>query len=224
MAVLGVDACKDGWVGVRLGDGRPVGFCAPAIAELVAQAGEVEVVGIDIPIGLPVDGLRAADGLARRVVGRRASSVFTPPPRAVLEQLDHAAASALCREMTGQGVSRQSHALGPKVLDVDRWVATGADGHHVVEVHPEVSFATLAGEPLAEPKSTWAGHRLRRGLLAGAGIDVDHLDLPGFRIGVDDVLDAAVVAWSAARVASGEAVSYPHPPEVLDGYPCAIWA
>jgi predicted RNase H-like nuclease len=41
---------------------------------------------------------------------------------------------------------------------------------------------------------------------------------------VDDVLDAAVVAWSGRRVLSGQADSLPDPPEVFsDGWPSAIW-
>lgn len=53
MTVLGVDACKAGWVGIRLDDGvTPAAFCASTIEELVDLAGAVDVVGIDIPIGL----------------------------------------------------------------------------------------------------------------------------------------------------------------------------
>ncbi|MFI5068890.1 MAG: DUF429 domain-containing protein [Streptosporangiales bacterium] len=38
------------------------------------------------------------------------------------------------------------------------------------------------------------------------------------------MLDAAVVAWTARRVAAGAARSLPHPPERFsDGIPCAIW-
>jgi predicted RNase H-like nuclease len=42
--------------------------------------------------------------------------------------------------------------------------------------------------------------------------------------GLDDVYDAAAMAWTARRVARGEAVSLPDPPEVFsDGIPSAIW-
>lgn len=55
--VLGVDACEGGWVGVRLGpDGRPTVHVAAQIGqlvELVAETAVVDVVAIDIPIGLP---------------------------------------------------------------------------------------------------------------------------------------------------------------------------
>jgi predicted RNase H-like nuclease len=65
----------------------------------------------------------------------------------------------------------------------------------------------------------------RRRLLAGAGITVpDDLGPPGELAGVDDVLDAAVVAWTASRAARGVARSLPDPPEPGgDGLPCAIW-
>jgi predicted RNase H-like nuclease len=40
---------------------------------------------------------------------------------------------------------------------------------------------------------------------------------------IDDVLDAAAAAWSANRIAKGEAVSLPDPPESKDGLQVAIW-
>jgi len=40
---------------------------------------------------------------------------------------------------------------------------------------------------------------------------------------LDDLLDAAAAAWSAHRIAVGEAESLPDPPQVLAGRPVAIW-
>ncbi len=57
--VLGVDACKSGWVGVRLA-GEVTAHFARTIDELVTSAAPVTVVAIDIPIGLPARGRRAA--------------------------------------------------------------------------------------------------------------------------------------------------------------------
>ena len=39
----------------------------------------------------------------------------------------------------------------------------------------------------------------------------------------DDVLDAAAVAWSAHRMATGTAQSHPNPPEEANGHRIAIW-
>jgi predicted RNase H-like nuclease len=46
---------------------------------------------------------------------------------------------------------------------------------------------------------------------------------PAGAVPVDDVLDAAAVAWTAARVAAGTARSLSDPPAVFaDGLPAAI--
>ena len=97
-------------------------------------------------------GTRAADLLARAVVGRRRSSVFITPVRAALASPDHASPVAVNRRLAGAGVSTQAFALGAKLPQVDNWVRH--QDATVVEVHPEVSFATLAGAPLTERKTS----------------------------------------------------------------------
>lgn len=89
------------------------------------------------------------------------------------------------------------------------------------EVHPEVSFAVLSGdEPMASSKRTWNRMQERLAALATAGVRLpDRLRPAGSVAGVDDVLDAAVVAWTARRIARGEAISFPSRPE-----DAAIWA
>jgi predicted RNase H-like nuclease len=67
--VMGVDACKKGWVGVT-GDLRACfGTTIEELVDLAELDGALAVVGVDIPIGLPVTGPRQADVLARRAVG-----------------------------------------------------------------------------------------------------------------------------------------------------------
>lgn len=87
-----------------------------------------------------------------------------------------------------------------------------ARDERVFEVHPEVSFRELLGRTPA-PKSTAVGLAERRLALAKAGIDLPDLPYPA-----DDVLDAAVAAWSAARFASGAALPLP------EGHPTRIGA
>jgi predicted RNase H-like nuclease len=108
-------------------------------------------------------------------------------------------------------------------MEVDRWVRSAAVP--AIEVHPEVSFATLAGAHIPHNKKTWAGAALRRALLARDGVVIpDDLALVGEQAAVDDVLDAAVAAWSARRYAAGVARSYPDKPERFsDDHLCAIW-
>jgi predicted RNase H-like nuclease len=225
--VLGVDGCKAGWVGIVLSDGAALACFATTIGDLAERAssgGPLDVVAIDIPIGLPDAGRRRADVLAGELAGPRRASVFMTPVRAALAEEEFAAATAMNVDLAGEGISRQAHGLRAKILQVDQWVRHAP--HRVVEIHPEVGFARLAGAPLNVSKSTWAGAVRRRQLLAGAGIVlVDDLGLAGEKAGVDDILDAAVAAWTALRVASGQARPVPDPPEVFsDGLPSAIWA
>jgi predicted RNase H-like nuclease len=119
----------------------------------VSQHPAAEVVGVDgcpggwVAIGLPERGWRKADAAARQFLRGQASSVFSTPPRPVVEAATYQEANRRCRELTGQGLSRQSFALAHKILDVDRSRAEA--GVRLYEVHPEVSFRALAATPLA---------------------------------------------------------------------------
>jgi predicted RNase H-like nuclease len=224
--VLGVDACRAGWVAIAW-DGREVSAYVHAdigaVAALAAADGPVDVIGIDIPLGLADSSVRHADLLARKAAGPRWASVFVTPVRGAVVIDDYQEASALNRRLTGSGISRQAFNLRDKILQVDTWLPDAPCP--VLEVHPELSFAELAGAPLTDSKSTWAGAVRRRRLLAAAGIEVSgDLGLTGRQAGVDDVLDAAAVAWTASRVARGAARCVPDPPERFsDGVAAAIW-
>lgn len=235
MLVLGADVWEGRWVGVVLEDGAALrALVAPTVAELVARAEDggapLAVVGLDIPVGLHDDAPRAADLAARRALGPRASSVFVTPVRAALQAPDHAAAVLVSRAATGAGVSVQAYGLRHRILEVDGWVrstgAGGPGGRRVVEVHPELSFAAMdSGRPLAARKKSWAGAARRRSLLAAHGVVLPEELGEAGAAAVDDVLDAAAVAWTARRVARGEARPLPDPPErTPDGWDAAIWS
>ena len=224
-SVTGIDGCAGGWVAVTLsGDtdadtGADTGAGAPpAVSVTVARTldglglGGAGVVGIDMPLGLLTAGWRTADLLARRALGRRGSCVFAIPPRPVWEQPAYANANQSCRELTGRGMSIQAWGLRGKLLEADAFRRAAAAA--LYEVHPELSFAALAGgPPLADSKHTRAGLAIRRALLAQAGIALPPR-VPG--AAEDDLLDAAAVAWSAGRVAAGAAVTLSDPAQRAD--------
>lgn len=224
--VLGVDGCRDGWVGVAPDPDGPRAYAAPDLRALVALAegdGPIAQVGIDIPIGLVDEGWRDADRLAAAMLGRRRSSIFTTPVRAALEAPDHATGVAVSRACSGGGFSIQAWGLRAKVLEVDRLVRDGDD--RIAEVHPEVTFTTMAGRPAAYAKKTWAGQQERLAFLAVAGIDLARLGGDTGSAAPDDVVDAAAVAWTALRLERGAAVSLPDPPQPVPyGLRAAIWA
>ena len=226
--VLGVDACKAGWVGAILEPGAPrpriaVAQTIDALVETVRQSLGIQVVGIDIPIGLPDNSTRQADALARKALTGKASSVFTTLTRAAYAAQSRVEADTANRALSGQGVGAQAFALRPKILEVDTWVRSRPTVL-VLEVHPELSFATMAGAPLLTGKKTDQGRRERLDALTAAGLASPSV-LVGPGYGADDVLDACAAAWTAARRAAGLAVPFPDPPEVFsDGIPAAIWA
>lgn len=223
-AVLGVDACRAGWVGALLRDRRVTLSVAATVAELLASArevAEVVVVGVDIPIGLPDAGPREADRLARLELPRhRKSSVFPTPVRTAVTAPTHAEANAAHRLATGTGLSVQGFHLCAKIAEVDAWVRDGP-GVEVLEVHPEVTFTEMGAET-ALSKRTPEGAATRVAALRRAGVEPPPQRAgPGH--GGDDVLDACAVAWTARRHLEGRSRTLPDPPEVFsDGLPAAI--
>ena len=201
--VAGVDGYRKGWVAVALDPSGDVQVSThPSFSEVLAS--QARVIAVDIPIDPPGLGVRQADAGARAFVGgSRASSVFSTPPREALQARTFGEANEIARTITGKGISQQAFALAKKILEVH---ALADVDERVIEMHPEVSFRELAGEPVLESKHTAGGLARRRELLEAAGIV-----LPGAVPGVPeaDLLDAAAGAWTAARYAAGSAQALP---------------
>jgi predicted RNase H-like nuclease len=214
MSVTGIDGCRGGWVAVTL---APAG-AAVTVARTLDEIPLDGVTGIDMPLGLLADGWRAADVLARRALGPRWPTVFAIPPRAVWGAASYAEANQRCRELTGRGLSAQAWGLRARLLEADQFRRRSAQP--LYEVHPELSFAELAGAPVPVSKHSREGLAVRRALLAAAGIS---LPARVAGAGEDDLLDAAAVAWSAQRIEAGAAVMLTDPAQRGDdGHEIAI--
>lgn len=207
---VGIDGYRGGWVAAILDDGGMT-WATASVAGIRAILDPDVTTGIDMPIGLLDSGLRACDALARKGLPRAASRVFTTPPRRVLElgpDAPNELAQEVSRKTMGQGVSKQARALGPRILALDAALAA-MPGHRVVEVHPELSFAELAGHVLDRKKSP-EGVEQRLTALAEWVPGVHGLvalrprDVP-----LDDALDALAALWSAVRWRDGLARSLP---------------
>ncbi len=199
--VLGVDGCRGGWVGALVEDGQVAWHRFPDIAAALAVPADVGAV--DMPVGLPARGRRDCDLLAKAVLGRAHSRVFLAPPRGVLAAGSYAEAGRLHRELTGgMGLSVQTWHLVPKIREVD---AVAADPR-LVEVHPELSLAELAGTGPLPSKKTAAGRATRVSLLTGWLPDLGELPAG------DDGLDALAAAWSGGRWLAGRARTLPEHP------------
>jgi predicted RNase H-like nuclease len=218
---VGIDGYPKGWVAVILRDGAfENALVGTRLAALVARLGDALAIGVDMPIGLPESGAREADLLARAMLGPRRSSVFITPPRAALEKGTIEEARAESTRLSGHSISSQAWALRDRIWEAD---AVAQADSRIREVHPEVSFAAAAERTLRWPKSTWAGLVERRSILIDVGIHLpDDIGEAG-EAGVADVLDAAIGAWTAKRIASGEARSLPDQPGHRGGPVPVIW-
>jgi predicted RNase H-like nuclease len=206
VAVLGVDGWRGRWVGARL-EGRSVTLAVLPDAAAVLAVPNVEVVGIDMPIGLSDDGTRACDVAARDALRGRgaAGSVFPAPVRAVLAARDYATARELSRAATAgaRAPSAQTWQLVAAVRDLDDALGERPDPR-VAEVHPELAFRALDGA-VRDAKGTARGTVQRLRALRPV-MDVEEA-LAAAPVGVPavDALDACAAAWSAARVLAGTA-------------------
>ena len=203
--ILGVDGARGGWMGAltRTDDVMGVDVVWVTFAT-IAQALEldVDVIAIDMPIGLPRAGRRSCDLLAKRALGRAHPRVFLAPPRDVLAATTYDDAGARHRaHADGRGLSVQTWHIVEKIREVD----AVADDARMVEVHPELSFARLAGEVLTS-KHGPDGRAVRLRALARRwprlrGVPPGH-----------DGVDALAAAWSGDRWLRGEAESLPDEP------------
>ena len=224
--VLGVDGCPGGWVGAVLVPGapRPRVVVAPTIELLVETVRadlDVQVVGIDIPIGLPDGTIRQADVLARRALPGRAGSVFTTLTRSAYLAADRASADAVNRGLSGQGVGAQAFALEGQDPRGRRVAAHPADRRR--------RRGAPRGVVRDDDRCAAAREAHRRGSAGHGSTRWRRPASPARRCSsgsgyaADDVLDACAVAWSAHRRATGDARWLPDPPEVFsDGIRAAI--
>lgn len=218
MRCAGVDGCPGGWAVALRDASGPRLLLAPAF-DAVLDLG-ADVVALDLPVGLPEAGARAADDLARARLGPRRASVFPAPPRRLL---------AVSRFRAGLGASAQAFALVPKIREVDARM-TPALQRRVHEAHPELAFARLHGGPLPHAKRTPEGVALRRRLVAralpGALRALDRFLAATRRADVreDDALDALALLTTAERIRAGVAERLPaRPPRDTRGLRMEIW-
>ena len=199
-------------------------------------------VAVDIPIGLPTRSGRASDYEARLMLKGdpgRASSVFPAPPICTLAAADYQQALRLAKQHGGKGLSSQAFALLPKIREVRDSLMDVQDAlPRVVEVHPEVSFGSMAGGPMRFHKSYQPGVVERLAVLGRHFPNiVEAALLRGITTrpvsgeegrkplapGLDDVLDAAAAAWTARRLALGRARRLGGSAEDENGFPMSIW-
>lgn len=227
--VAGIDGCRTGWIVVLLRRTQrtwthQVTLC-PKFADILSLAPTPAVIAIDIPIGLldqPQSGGRDCDRQARQLLGRRASSIFTPPTRPMLKATRY-------EQVRQQGLSIQSFNILPKIREVDQ-LMTPALQQRVHEAHPELAFMSLAGVPVQYNKKTLEGREERLRILERVFRDMRQtfenasMAFKRSEVMMDDLLDAYVLAWTALRISTGQGNRVPDDPLIdRKGLKMEIW-
>jgi predicted RNase H-like nuclease len=227
---VGVDRCADGWLAVAYtGEGYDHAAVFEEVGQLWNQYEETaERVLVDVPVGLRESGEdpRPPEPLARKVLGARRSSVFTPPVREATRKQTYQAAKRTNERKTGRSLSTQAHAISPAIVAVDELLRAIDEARAVFrEAHPEVCFRAFAGEPLEHSKRLAAGYAERMRVLAEFDRDAPPAvqsaaeATAGHEVAVDDVLDAVVLGLTA-RPGPGALRSLPaDPPTDSEGLP-----
>ncbi len=222
--LAGVDGCRASWI-VALARLNPAVnrldrlqfILCPHFTDVLDMTPTPIVFAVDMPIGLldtPQLGGRECDQLARRLLGRRSSSVFSPPSRLVLHATHY-------DQVRAHGMSRQAFGILPKIREIDNLITP----HHqalVYEAHPELAFMRLAGSPMQHNKKTAAGREERVKALRRSPQPRYRPLQPALQhalrkykrtqVAWDDLLDACVLLRTSHRLATAQAQFLPSPP------------
>jgi predicted RNase H-like nuclease len=200
------EGCAGGWVCLAL-DLKTGEVCPHLLSDFrtVLEAFLAALIGVDITIGLSDRGSRQCDVDARRLLGKRGSSVFPAPVRGMLAATSYEEACQLGRQINGRSISCQCYGILPKIREVDCAMSPQLQ-QRVFEVHPEVCFwAMNQCIPMQYAKIFIDGRRERLDLLRPIIPVIEGIHVDG-RAAKDDLLDAAAVMWTAERIFRGEAV------------------
>jgi predicted RNase H-like nuclease len=212
--IAGADWFQGKWLAVVAADGQTEVRQVAAFSDFLNWT-DLQLLVIDIPIGLPERGTRACEPLARQIVRPRASSVFPAPIRPVLNASTHEEACRILNTIDGKRCSIQAFSIYRTIADVDSHMSSALQ-KVVREGHPELSFAHMnGGSGLKHSKHKADGRKGRIALLEPHFPD---LEACISRLAEDratvDLLDAFSMLWTARRIIGGQAISVPETPEL----------
>ena len=198
---LGFDGYRRGWVAAWIEDDGNQGFdYSPTINRLLKLPHKRAM--IDIPIGLPNEGVRECDTDARKLLG---PSVFLGVRRSILEFNDYPEANRTYRARGERGISQQLWHIRDKIGEID-YLMKADPPRSFHETHPELIFWNYNGCKKLPYKKSGAGRQKRIELLRFLGFTRIEQMLAwrfGTGIGRDDLIDAcacAIAARDATRI------------------------
>lgn len=212
--VIGVDGCPAGWIGVIWSNTVEHRLFKSFEEILKLQA---DIIAVDMPIGLPPRFGREAETAARKILGKRKSSVFPIACRQAVmcETYEEARHISRASSQPPKSPTKQSFGIFRKIREIDMLLTPDLQ-NRVHEVHPEISFWAMNGKrDMSSSKKSKQGLVDRQSALKAAGFPIDKLPTWSYRksqVADDDLIDACACAWSARRIFRNEHVCFPEKP------------
>lgn len=197
---VGIDYSNGKWMAALLTNNGYELKLYDTIKELCHSTAHADCLLIDIPIGLEDKHQQGGrpDGLLRRELLGKSSSVFSVPAReAVYAETSHLA-KEYNQELLGRSLSVQTIQIIPAIREVDSFLQGNPEWkNRLTESHPEYAFALLnSGIPVGEKKQRVEGREIRLELLRShlpVALEEGVLDPYPYKR-KDDVVDALALA------------------------------
>ncbi len=160
----GIDACKGGWLGVDITDDNGSYLFETDLSKLINRLSDSVRILVDMPIGLLSKEMndfsnRPCDAVARKMLGKKHSSIFSPPFIEALFEKNYADAGRINFEISGKKISKQSWNIVPKIREVNSFLHLHREWRgKILESHPELTFKSLNhNKPLLHSKKKKEG-------------------------------------------------------------------
>ena len=226
----GVDGCHAGWIVVSC-DSQLCFQSAELkedIQEILDYTRGAALTLIDIPIGLKdreLPGRRTCDVEGRKILGKRAFSVFTAPQREALKAETwegEKGASNINKEICGMGLSKQTWGIMKKIASVDSVLVSNVSlQSRLRETHPEVCFWSLNNrQEMKDPKTSVQGLGERLDVLARLSQNANEFynriknQYKVKDVSSDDIVDAMAAALTARLSERYGIQTLPQTPEI----------
>lgn len=208
--IAGVDGYKDKWIAVTEDEAGRTAVRQPCEFGDLRRDKDLDLIVIDVPIGLTDKGARRADLEARHFLKHRHVCVFPAPIRPILGCRSREEACERCVALGDKRVNVFQWAIVPKVRSLDSALRHHEDVQdRVREGHPEVSFALMNQDTPLLSKKKPAGIEQRKILLRRHFPDLQ-TNVPH----LEDMLDSYALLWTAKRIRLGVERRFPNSPEI----------
>lgn len=160
----GIDASRYGWVMTSIGGKSNVIRFHQNLQSLHHEISIKSRILIDMPIGLADKKVarfvqRPCDSAARKMLGKKHSSIFSPPCIEALYEKSYSDASRVNFKILGKKLSKQSWNIMPKIREINAFLHLNPEWRgKILESHPELAFQFLnENKPLLHSKKTQEG-------------------------------------------------------------------